>query len=178
MQITAVHARPEYGFSKITRDQVRLIEGLGVEGDVHAGATVKHRSRMRRDPNVPNLRQVHLIHAELIAELQAKGFDVKPGDMGENITTTGIAILDLPRGTRLHLGESAIIEITGLRNPCFQLNEFRPGLTEAVLERKEDGTLIRKAGIMSVVIAGGIVRPGDAIRVALPAAPHEPLAPV
>lgn len=178
MQISAVHARPEYGFSKITRDQVRLIEGLGVEGDVHAGVTVKHRSRMRRDPAVPNLRQVHLIHAELIAELQAKGFDVKPGDMGENITTKGIDILALPRGTRLHLGESAVIEITGLRNPCSQLNDFRPGLTEAVLERRADGTLIRKAGIMSIVIAGGIVRPGDEIRMALPAEPHEPLVPV
>lgn len=178
MQIAAVHARPEYGFSKITRDHIRLIEGLGVEGDVHAGATVKHRSRMRRDPTVPNLRQVHLIHAELIAELNASGFDVKPGDMGENITTAGLAILDLPRGARLHLGESAIIEITGLRNPCFQLNDFLPGLTEAVLERKADGSLIRKAGIMSVVRAGGIVRPGDTIRVEMPAAPHEALAPV
>lgn len=178
MRIEAVHARPEYGFSKWTQPRIRLLKGLGVEGDVHAGETVKHRSRMRRDPAQPNLRQVHLIHGELIDELNARGFVISPGAMGENITTRGIALLELPRGSRLHLGTQAVIEVTGLRNPCFQLNDFQPGLTEAVLERRPDGTLVRKAGVMAIVIADGWVMPGDAITISLPAGAQNALEPV
>ncbi len=178
MQIEAVHARPEYGFSKLPQKEIRLLKGLGVAGDVHAGETVKHRSRIRRDPSQPNLRQVHLIHGELIDELNAKGFAIRPGDMGENVTTRGLAILDLPRGARLHLGGGAVIEVTGLRNPCSQLNDFQPGLTEAVLERRSDGTLVRKSGIMAIVIEGGIVQPGDPITLTLPSGPAIPLEPV
>jgi MOSC domain-containing protein YiiM len=142
------------------------------------GVTVKHRSRVARDPSQPNLRQVHLIHAELHDELHASGFSIRAGEMGENITTRGIDLLHLPAGTRLHLGAAAVVEITGLRNPCGQLNRLQPGLQEAVLEHDAQGNLIRKAGIMGIVLSGGEVRPADPIRVELPPEPHQPLAPV
>jgi MOSC domain-containing protein YiiM len=154
------------------------LPGLGVDGDAHQGATVKHRSRVARDPTQPNLRQVHLIHAELHEELRAAGFSVSAGQMGENITTQGVALLDLPAGARLSLGDAAVVEITGLRNPCAQLDRIQPGLMAATLGRDEHGDLVRKAGIMAVVIAGGEVRPGDPIRVELPPQPQRPLAPV
>ena len=146
-----------------------------MEGDAHMGATVKHRSRVRRDPTEPNLRQVHLIHSELHDELRERGFHVAPGDMGENVTTRGVGLLALPTGTRLRLGEEAVVEVTGLRNPCSQLDGFQPGLMAAVLDRDEDGALVRKSGVMAVVVAGGVVRPGDAIAVELPAPPHRAL---
>ena len=157
---------------------IRLLEGLGVEGDAHSGTTVKHRSRVLKNPFQPNLRQVHLIHAELHDELRAAGFAVAAGQMGENITTRGVALLDLPTGTRLRLGDEAIIEVTGLRNPCSQLESIQRGLMAAVLDRDAEGNLIRKAGVMAVVIAGGVVRPGDAITIELPSEPHQPLQPV
>jgi MOSC domain-containing protein YiiM len=151
------------------------VAGLGVEGDAHLGITVKHRTLVRSDPTRPNLRQVHLIHAELHEELRAAGFAVEAGQIGENVTTRGIALLGLPAGTRLHLGETAVVEVTGLRNPCGQLDRFQAGLTAALLGRDQDGKLIRKAGIMSIVLAGGDVRPGDAIGVELPPPPHRAL---
>jgi MOSC domain-containing protein YiiM len=157
---------------------IHLVEGLGVEGDAHAGATVKHRSRVVRDASQPNLRQVHLIHSELHDELRAAGFDVAPGWMGENVTTRGIDLLSLPAGTRLRLGERAVVEVTGLRNPCAQLDVLQDGLMQATLGRDARGNLVRKAGVMSVVIAGGDVRAGDHIRVELPAPPHRALEPV
>jgi MOSC domain-containing protein YiiM len=163
--------------SKPRADSVRLLEGLGVEGDAHAGATVKHRYRVAKDPTAPNLRQVHLIHTELFDELRAKGFTVNPGQMGENITTAGIDLLSLPRGTRLRLGEQAIVEITGLRNPCSQIDGIREGLMEAVLERRPTG-LVRKSGVMAIVLVSGEVKPDDRISVDLPPLPHEPLKPV
>jgi MOSC domain-containing protein YiiM len=149
-----------------------------VEGDAHAGETVQHLSRVRRDPTQPNLRQVHLIHSELHDELRAKGFEVEPGQMGENVTTRGLDLLALPVGARLRLGEEAVVEVTGLRNPCKQLDGIQPGLMEATLEREEDGELVRKAGIMGVVLAGGEVRAGDEIAVELPPEPHRALGPV
>lgn len=164
--------------SKRTENAITLIRELGVQGDAHAGATVKHRSRVRRDPALPNLRQVHLIHSELLEELAGKGFRVRAGEMGENVTTAGIDLLALPSGTLLRLGESAVVRITGVRNPCAQLDGLQPGLMEAVLERDPDGTLVRKAGVMGVVLSDGIVRAGDAILVTLPDSPHKPLAPV
>lgn len=176
--VKAVCAFPEYRFSKARRDSIELIAGFGIAGDVHGGATVKHRSRVARDPAQPNLRQVHLIHAELHDGLRAQGFDIAPGDMGENITTCGLDLLGLPAGTRLFLGAMAVIRVTGLRNPCYQLDAFRPGLTQACLERAPDGRLIRKAGIMGVVEVSGAVRPGDAIRVQHPPEPWTSLEPV
>jgi MOSC domain-containing protein YiiM len=149
-----------------------------VEGDAHLGKTVKHRSRVARDPSQPNLRQVHLIHAELHDELQATGFAVSAGQMGENVTTRGLDLLGLPTGTRLRLGKTAVVEVTGLRNPCIQLDRFQPGLMAAVLERDEHRALIRKAGVMAIVLADGEVRPGDSIVVELPPAPHRSLEPV
>lgn len=148
---------------------------MGVEGDAHAGKTVQHRSRVAADPTQPNLRQVHLLHAELFAELNAAGFDIAAGRLGENITTRGLELLNLPRGTRLHIGKSAVLEVTGLRNPCAQLDAFSPGLLAAVLGRDEHGNLVRKAGIMAIVLEGGEVRPGDFIRVVLPPEPHAKL---
>lgn len=177
-RVEAVHMSPAHTMSKPTCPQIHLLAGVGVIGDAHAGETVKHRSRVVRDPSQPNLRQVHLIHAELFEELRKRGFDVGAGEMGENITTSGIDLLGLPRGTRLHLGEQAVIEVTGLRNPCDQLNGIQQGLMAAVLDRDDTGKLVRKAGIMSVVVLSGEVRTHDAVVVELPASPHEPLQPV
>lgn len=170
--VLSVAAAPLHDFHKLIIGEILLEKGLGVRGDAHHGVTVKHRSRVAVDPTQPNLRQVHLIGASLFAELADKGFAVKPGEMGENITTAGIDLLALPRGSLLHLGPTAVVEVTGLRNPCAQLDAFQPGLMQAVLGRDADGGLIRKAGIMGLVWAGGLVRPGDAIRVMLPALPH------
>lgn len=167
-----------HAFSKPPCPEIRLIEGLGVEGDAHSGATVKHRSRAAKDPSQPNLRQTHLIHAELLDELARAGFQVGPGDLGENILTKGVDLLTLPRGTRLHIGAGVIVEVTGLRNPCKQIDDFQPGLMNAVLERKADGRLVRKTGVMTIVRAGGVVRAGDGIRVELPPGAHVPLEPV
>jgi MOSC domain-containing protein YiiM len=177
-KVIAVSLRAGHHFSKTPGLNIRLLTGLGVAGDAHMGETVKHRSRVRKDPTQPNLRQVHLIHAELFDELGAKGFAVHPGELGENITTSGLDLLALPTGARLHLGASAIVEITGLRNPCVQIDDFQKGLMAATLDKDADGRLVRKAGIMSIVVAGGDVRPGDTISVDLPKAPHRPLQPV
>lgn len=173
--VTAVSRSGEHGFSKTSETSIRLLAGLGVEGDAHSGKTVKHRSRVAKDPTQPNLRQVHLIHAELHDELKSAGFDVSEGDMGENVTTRGVDLLGLPTGTLLRLGDAAVVEVTGLRNPCKQLDDFQKGLQAAVLGRDEDGNLVRKSGIMGVVAEGGEVRPGDRIRIELPPEPHRPL---
>lgn len=173
--VTGVSCSPRHSFSKPNRVSIRLLAGLGVEGDAHLGTMVKHRSRMAKDPNQPNLRQVHLIHAELFDELEAKGFAVSSGEMGENVTTRGIDLLSLPTGARLHLGESAVVEVKGLRNPCVQIDRFQKGLMKAMLGKDEQGNVIRKSGIMGIVLEGGEVRPGDAIRVELPTGPHQPL---
>jgi MOSC domain-containing protein YiiM len=177
-RIVAVSRGSSHGPGKRNRESIRLVAGVGIEGDVHAGETVKHRSRVRRDPTQPNLRQVHLIHAELHQELREKGFEIEPGQMGENLTTAEIELLALPRGTRLRLGDRAVIELTGLRNPCVQLDGIAPGLMAATLERREDGELVRKAGVMAIVLDGGEVRPGDRVQLELPAGPHAPLVPV
>jgi MOSC domain-containing protein YiiM len=176
--VTAVSRSATHTLVKPNHDSIRLVIGLGVEGDAHQGATVKHRSRVARDPRQPNLRQVHLVHAELHDELRQAGFTVAPGQMGENVTTSGVDLLGLATGTRLHLGASAVIEVTGLRNPCAQLDKLQKGLMAATLGRDEHGNLVRKAGIMGVVLAEGEVRPGDPIRVEPPPPPHRPLAPV
>jgi MOSC domain-containing protein YiiM len=176
--VVAVSLRAGHHFSKTPSLGIRLLTGLGVAGDAHLGETVKHRSRVRKDPTQPNLRQVHMLHIELFDELRAKGFTVKPADLGENVTTSGIDLLALPAGTRLHLGADAVVEVTGLRNPCLQLDHFQKGLMAATLDKDADGNLIRKAGIMSIVIAEGDVRPGDTVRVDMPATPHRPLQPV
>lgn len=177
-RIVAVARDGTHRFSKQTVAEITLVEGLGVAGDAHPGATVKHRSRVARDPTQPNLRQMHPLHAELLAELAARGFDVAPGDIGENVLTEGIDLLALPTGARPCLGNSAVVEVTGLRNPCAQLDRFRPGLMQAVLDRAADGTLIRKAGIMGVVLRGGTVRVGDAIGVEAPTGEQRALQPV
>jgi hypothetical protein len=176
--VVAVSRSPRHTFSKAPDAWIRLLAGLGIEGDAHMGERVKHRSRVARDPTQPNLRQVHLIHTELHDELKRAGFAVAAGDMGENITTHGIDLLGLPTGTRLRLGEDAVVEVTGLRNPCVQLDRFKAGLMAAVLDKDEHGGLVRRAGIMSIVLKGGDVRPGDAIRIVLPPAPHRRLVPV
>ncbi|KOX45548.1 MOSC domain-containing protein [Streptomyces sp. NRRL F-7442] len=173
--VTAVSSSGTYSFTKPNRESITLLAGLGVEGDVHAGVTVKHRSRVAQDPTRPNLRQVHLMHEELFAEVGAEGFEVTAGDLGENITTRGIDLLGLPVGTVLRVGEEAVLEVTGLRNPCLQIDTFRDGLLKQVVGRDEAGNLVRKAGIMSIVRHGGTVRPGDAITVELPSEPHRPL---
>ena len=169
--VLALAAHAEHAFSKKPRERIRLLAGLGVEGDAHCGATVKHRSRVAVDPTQPNLRQVHLIQAELLDELKAAGFAVAPGDMGENVTTRGLDLLALPRGTRLRLGPEAIVELTGLRNPCAQVEAFQSGLLAAVLGRAPDGSLIRKAGVMGIVINGGELCVGEEIAVDLPPLP-------
>lgn len=173
--VLAVSCNAIHTFSKQNQESIRLLAGLGVEGDTHLGKTVQHRSRVAIDPTQPNLRQVHLIHAELHDELRAAGFQVSAGQMGENITTHGIDLLALPTSTRLYLGDKAVVAVTGLRNPCGQLNGLQPGLMAATLGRDEHGKLIRKAGIMGIVLVSGTVRPNDPIRVELPPTPHQPL---
>jgi MOSC domain-containing protein YiiM len=177
-EVTAVSRSATHSVSKPNHDCVRLLTGLGVEGDARLGKTVKHRSRVARDPGRPNLRQVHLIHAELHDELRAAGFAVSAGQMGENVTTRGVDLLALPAGTRLRLGNTALVEVTGLRNPCWQLDGIQSGLMAATLARDERGNVVRKAGVMGIVVAGGEVRPGDPIRVELPPEPHRSLEPV
>ena len=174
--VVAVHRDAEHRFSKASVLSIRLLAGLGVEGDAHCGATVKHRSRRKVDASQPNLRQVHLLACELFDELRQLGFTVAPGEMGENITTRGISLPDLPTATRLHLGATAVVELKGLRNPCSQIDRFQPGLMRAVLVRDEKGALVRKAGVMAVVIAGGEVRPRDVVGLELPAGPPRELA--
>lgn len=176
--VVAVSSSGRHAFSKDNQTVLRLVPGLGVEGDAHAGETVQHLSRIRRDPSQPNLRQVHLISAELHDELAAAGFVVGPGDMGENVTTRGVDLLALPTGTVLRLGAAAVVEVTGLRNPCLQLDRFQDGLLGAVLDRDADGEVIRKAGVMAVVLTAGEVRPGDDVTLELPAEPHRALVPV
>jgi hypothetical protein len=162
-------------FSKMPSSCIHLLAGLGVEGDAHMGKIVKHRSRVRKVPTQPNLRQVHLMHVELFDELRRRGFAVHAGDLGENITTSGIDLLALPTGTKLHLGATAVVEVTGLRNPCIQIDKFQKGLMAATLDKDASGNLIRKAGIMSIVLADGDVRPNDTISVELPTGIQQPL---
>jgi MOSC domain-containing protein YiiM len=176
--VTAVGRNLEHTLVKANRESILLFAGLGVDGDAHCGATVKHRSRVARNPAAPNLRQVHLIAAELHDELRRAGFAVAPGQMGENITTLGLDLVGLAAGTRLYLGRSAVVEVTGLRNPCAQLDKIQKGLMAATLDRDRKGNLVRKAGIMGIVLVSGEVRPGDPIRVEPPSPPWRPLAPV
>jgi MOSC domain-containing protein YiiM len=176
--VAAVAARGTHRVTKDAQDSIRLVAGQGVENDAHCGKTVKHRSRVAKDPTQPNLRQVHLIHAELFDMLADKGFAVGPAMMGENITTHGIDLLGLSPGTQLRLGKDAVIEITGLRNPCHQLNGLIPGLMQAVLDRASDGSLIRLAGVMAIVISSGLVAAGDVITIVHSPIPHIVLQPV
>lgn len=173
--VVSVASSGEHSFSKPAREAIRLTAGLGVEGDAHAGQTVKHRSRVAKDPTQPNLRQVHLVASETLDDLAARGFRVGPGDIGENVLTRGIDLFALPQGAELHLGEQAVVRITGLRNPCAQLDRFQPGLMLAVLGRHHDGSVALRAGVMGIVLASGAVRAGDGIRVVLPDAPHRRL---
>jgi MOSC domain-containing protein YiiM len=174
-EVIAVCAAGEHRFSKQPRDAITLQAGHGVAGDAHNGVTVKHRSRVAVDPTQPNLRQVHLIHAELFDDLAAKGFAVAPGDLGENITTTGVDLLALPTGTRLSFDAGACVELTGLRNPCGQIDGFQKGLMSAVLRKNADGSIDRLAGVMAIVLTEGEVLPGSRIAVELPPQPHRPL---
>jgi MOSC domain-containing protein YiiM len=176
--VLALSRSPRHRFSKQPEGEVRLVAGIGVEGDAHAGTTVQHLSRRRSDPAAPNLRQVHLMHAELFDELAAQGFVVRPGELGENVTTLGVELLALPRGTRLHLGRHAVVELTGLRNPCVQIDGIADGLMRALVGRGPDGAVVRRAGVMSVVLASGIVRVDDRIGVELPVGEAHALAPV
>jgi MOSC domain-containing protein YiiM len=177
--VIAVARDPEHRFGKRTRSDIRLVAGLGVDGDAHSGATIQHLSRLKQTPGAPNLRQVHLIHAELFDELAQAGFTVSPGQLGENVTTRGIDLLGLPRGARLRLGAAALIELTGLRNPCRQIDDnIGQGAMAAVLARTPDGSLVRKAGVMAIVLADGEVEAGDSVTVvSLPEMPM-PLEPV
>jgi MOSC domain-containing protein YiiM len=172
--VAAVSRSAVHEFTKPNVDSIELIAGLGVYGDAHFGETVQHLVRVREDPTKPNRRQVHLIHGELHDELNAGGFAVGPGGMGENITTRGIDLLGLPLGTRLHIGGDAVVEVTGLRTPCKQIERFQAGLLAAVLQDGY-GNLSFKSGIMGVIVKSGLVKAGDAIRVALPPEPHQKL---
>jgi MOSC domain-containing protein YiiM len=177
-QVVAVSLDNRHRFSKNPVEQIELVAGHGIRGDAHYGVTVQHRSRVRKDPTQPNLRQVHLIHAELLDQLAEHGFEVKPGQLGENITTRGLDLLALPQNTLLHIGPEAVLELTGLRNPCVQIEKFQSGLLKEVLDRDAGGRLVRKAGVMAVIVHGGPVRPTDPIAVELAAEPYRALEPV
>lgn len=176
--IVAVHQSDKHRFSKTPQHSITLLEGLGIEGDAHCGVTVQHRHDKKKDPVRPNLRQVHLLPTELLDEVNAKGFQVFPGSLGENISTRGIDLLGLPTGTRLHMGDEAVIEVTGLRYPCIYIERFRPGLLALMSEKRSDGVLTHKAGVMGIVVRGGVIYPSDPIRVLLPGGTHLPLQPV
>lgn len=176
--VTGLAVAPRHRFSKEPVPRVRLLAGHGVEGDAHAGATVQHRSRKRWRPQDPNLRQVHLLAAELLEELRRKGYDVRPGRLGENVTTSGVDLLALPTGTVLRLGDEAEVEVTGLRNPCVQIDRYSEGLMAEVLGRDDTGEVVRRAGVMGIVRTSGTVQVGDPLTVVLPAEPHRPLRPV
>lgn len=176
--VEAVHCSPTHSMRKPDQASIRLLVGLGVDGDAHMGEKVQHLFRVRQNPEEPNLRQVHLIHAELHDELRGAGFVVAAGEMGENVTTRGIDLLGLPTGTRLRLGSDSVIEITGLRNPCRQLDGLQDGLLKACIDHDADGNLIRKAGVMGIVLTAGEVRPADKIEIEFPPKPHRPLEPV
>ncbi len=163
--VVSVSSKETPGVGKVPRTEIVLVAGHGVEGDYHFGTKVRHRSRVAKNPDQPNLRQVHLIHEELFEELASEGITVEAAAMGENVTTRGIALLELATGTRLHLGESAVVELTGLRNPCNQLDAIDERLLPAVGQKQADGSILRKGGVMGVVVTGGVVRPGDVIRV-------------
>ena len=178
VHVVAVSSSTRHALSKRRVARINLLTGLGVEGDAHCGRNVQHRSRVARDPSQPNLRQVHLIQAELFDELLTKGFRVSAGELGENIATSGIDLLALPAGTELHIGASARVRVTGLRNPCTQLDGFQRGLMSALLDHANDGTLVRRAGVMGIVLSGGFVAAGDTISIVLPTEPHRPLEPV
>jgi MOSC domain-containing protein YiiM len=173
--VKSVSKSSSHTFSKYNCKKIVLLKGLGVDGDAHLGKTVKHRSRVAHDPTQPNLRQIHLIHSELFDELKEKGFDLQDGQIGENITTKGIELLNLPKDTVLNIGKTAKIMITGLRNPCKQLDSLKQGLMKAVLDKDENGNLIRKAGIMGIVLEGGEVEIGDVIKIELPKKPYTKL---
>lgn len=176
--VHSVAVSPVHGFSKPVAAHIDLLAGLGVRGDAHCGAAVQHRSRVARDPGQPNLRRVHLVQSELFDELAARGFAVASGDIGENIATRGIDLLALPTGTRLHIGPQAVVRLTGLRNPCAQLDAFQPGLMAAVLGRDAAGRLLRRAGVMGVVEQGGRVAAGQGVATQPPPGGGEPLGPV
>ena len=173
--VIAVSRNETHTFSKPNRSAIQLIEGLGVEGDAHAGKTVKHRFLVKKDATKPNIRQVHLIHAELLDELIKKGFTVLPGQLGENITTRGVDLLGLPTGTILKVGSEVVVKVTALRNPCKQIDEFQKGLLKEVLYKDEDGNLVRETGVMGIILKGGTVQPGDNISVEVPPEPHQKL---
>ena len=177
-QVIAVHTSLDHSFSKTASNEIELVEGHGVRGDSHFGLTVQHRSRVAKDPTQANLRQVHLLHKELLYELRAKGHRVEPGQIGENITTRGLSILALSAGTKLKLGSHAILRVTGLRNPCAQIDNFQAGLLAAVLDREPGGVLVRKTGVMCVVEQSGKVQPGDCVAVVFQPEIHVPLQPV
>ena len=176
--VVSVSASGKHNFSKQPMSEISLIKEIGIEGDAHAGKKIQHRSRAAKDPDQPNLRQIHLIQEELFSDLKMAGFDIGPGDIGENITTKGIDLLNLPKGTILKIGSSALIEITGLRNPCIQTDSFREGLMSALVEKEPNGYIRRKAGVMGIVLEGGSIKPGDLIRIDLPAEPRNKLEPV
>jgi MOSC domain-containing protein YiiM len=177
-RVVAVAAAPGHQLSKRIVPEIRLVEGLGIQGDAHLGQTTQHQTQVRSDPTRPNLRQVHLMHAELFPELAAKGYEIGPAMLGENITTEGVDVLSLPRGTLLRIGRDAVVQLTGLRNPCRQLDAFRPGLAQAMFGKDENGELVRKAGVMSIVVSGGAIRAGDVIIVDVPAGRRERMLPV
>jgi MOSC domain-containing protein YiiM len=176
--VVSVSCNPDHGLGKQAQDSIALRAGLGVEGDAHFGAKIQHLVRIKRDPTVPNTRQVHLIHCELFDELSAAGFNIAATELGENILTKGIDLLGLPTGARLHIGATAIVEVTGLRNPCRQVESVQPGLVAALIDKNENGELVRKSGIMGIVASDGVVRPGDAIRVEMPVGELRALEPV
>ena len=173
--VIAVSSSETHSFSKPNQDVINLIEGIGVEGDAHSGKTVKHRFLVKKDALRPNIRQVHLIHNELLDELNANGFSVNPGQLGENITSRGIDLLALPTGTILNIGYEVVIELTAFRNPCKQIDEFQEGMLKAVLYKDDEGNLVRKTGVIGIVRSGGEVRPGDTILFNLPPKPHQQL---
>ncbi len=171
-RVLSVSLNQEHNFSKKREGRIMLVKGLGVEGDAHFGATVQHRSRVARNPEQPNFRQVHLLQSEILEELKTKGYTINPGEMGENITTRGIDLLSLPTNAELRIGKEAVVQVKGLRNPCSQIDDFKNGLMRQFVRKDDSGNPVYLAGVMGVVLTGGEVKPGDSIVVSMPGKPH------
>ena len=173
--VVAVSKDEYHRFSKVPCTQITLIKGVGVRGDTHSGVTVQHLFAVEQDPRQPNLRQVHLLQQEFLDQARDQGYELTPGDLGENILTDDLDLVGLWQDTLLHIGSQAVVRVSGLRNPCAQIDSFRPGLLQVAVRRDLKGDVVRKAGIMGVVTTGGVVHPGDEIEVEWPAQPHRRL---
>jgi len=156
--VISVCKNSEPGLPKLRTDQIFLIADFGVKGDYHAGKFIRHRWLAKKDPTRLNNRQVLLIDDSILADIGKEGISPKPGELGENITLEGIKLMRQPIGTKFQIGD-AVVELTEIRRPCYQLNAIHPNLQNTVMPDKEDESTWN-AGMLATVIKGGTVQSG------------------